>query len=50
MCIDFSNLNKTSLKNDFPLLHIDALVYNTAGHALLSFMDGYARYYQIKMA
>ena len=45
-----SNLNKASPKDDFPLPHIDILVDNTVGHALLSFMDGFSRYNQIKMA
>ena len=30
--------------------HIDVLVENTAGHALLSFMDEFSIYNQIKMA
>ncbi|XP_077215660.1 uncharacterized protein LOC143850288 [Tasmannia lanceolata] len=47
MCVD---LNKASPKDNFPLPHIDILVDNTAGHALLSFMDGFSGYNQIKMA
>ena len=50
MCVDFQDLNKAILKDDFPLPHIDILVDNTAGHALLSFMDGFSGYNQIKMA
>ena len=50
MCVDFRDLNKASPKDDFPLPHIDILVDNTANHALLSFMDGYAGYNHIKMA
>ncbi|XP_077215620.1 uncharacterized protein LOC143850238 [Tasmannia lanceolata] len=50
MCVDFRDLNRASLKDDFPLPHIDILVDNTAGHALLSFMDGFSGYNQIKMA
>ena len=42
MCVDFLDLNKASPKDDLPLLHIDVLVDNTAGHALLSFMDGFS--------
>ena len=49
MCVDFRGLNKASPKDDFPLLDIDFLVDNTARHALLSFMDGFSRYNQIKM-
>ena len=50
MCVDYRDLNRASLKDDFPLPHIDILVDNTANHALLSFMDGYAGYNQILMA
>ena len=50
VCVDFRDLNKTSLKDDFPLPHIDMLVANTAGHSLLSFMDGFFGYNQIMMA
>ena len=30
MCVDYRDLNKASLKDDFPLPHIDVLVDNTA--------------------
>ena len=50
MCIDYRDLNKASPKGDFPLPHIDILVDNTAGHKMLSFMDGFSSYNQIKMA
>ena len=50
VCVDFKNLNKASPKDDFPLPHIDMLVYSTAGHAMLSFMDGFSGYNQIMMA
>ena len=39
MCVDFQDLNKASLKDDFPLSHINMLVDNTAGQSLLSFMN-----------
>ena len=44
ICVDFRDLNKASPKDDFPLPHIDILVNNTAGNALLSFMDGFLGY------
>ena len=50
MCVDFRDLNKASSKDDFPLPHIDVLVDNIASHALLSFMDEFLGYNQIKMA
>ena len=43
MCVDFRDLNKACPKDDFPLPHIDVLVDNTAGSALMSFMDGFFR-------
>ena len=49
-CVDFHDLNKANPKDDFPLPHIDMLVENTAGHSMLSFMDGFSRYNQIMMA
>ena len=50
MCVYFRDLNKACPKDDFPLPHIDVLVDNTAGSALMSFMNGFSRYNQIKMA
>src|ERR1044072_3957280 len=49
MCVDYRDLNKASPKDDFPLLHIDVLVDNTAQHKVFSFMDGFSGYNQIKM-
>ena len=43
------NLNKTCLKDSYPLLRIDALVDLTARNQLLSFMDAFSGYNQIKM-
>lgn len=37
-------------KDDFPLLNIDILVDNTAGHEILSFIDGFSGYNQMLMA
>ena len=49
MCMDFTDLNKACPKDSFPLLRIDQLVDSTAGHRLLTFMDIFSRYNQIKM-
>ena len=49
MCVDFTNLNKTCSKDSFPLLRIDQLVDSIAGHKLLTFMDAFKGYNQIKM-
>lgn len=50
MCIDYRNLNKASPKYDFSLPHIDILVDNAARQMMLSFMDGFSGYNQIRMA
>ena len=50
MCVDFRDLNKACHMDDFPLPHINILVNNTVGNALISFMDGFLGYNQIKMA
>ena len=39
--VDFADLNKTCMKDSFPLPRIDHLVDSTSGHALLSIMDAY---------
>ena len=49
MCVDFRDLSKACPNDDFPLPHIDVLVDNMAGSALMSFMNGFSRYNQIKM-
>ena len=49
MCVDFTDLNKVYPKDSFPLSRIDQLVYSTARHKLLSFMDAFSRYNQILM-
>ena len=48
VCIDFTNVNEACPKDSFPLPRIDQLV-TTAGYELLSFMDAYSGYNQIKM-
>ena len=49
ICICISNLNQACPKDIFPLPRIDQLVDVMAGHELLSLMDAYSRYNQIKM-
>ena len=50
VCVDFSDLNKASPKDDFPFPYIDMLAENNAGHSMLSFMDGFSGYNQIMVA
>ena len=49
MCVDFMDLNKACPKDSFPLPKIDQLVDSIAGHRLLTFMDAFSGYNQIKM-
>ena len=49
MCVDFTDLNKACPKDSYPLPRIDQLVDSTTGHKLLSFMDAFLGYNQIRM-
>ena len=50
VCVDFRDINKVSLKDDFPLSHINILVDNTTSHSMLSFIEEFSEYNQILMA
>ena len=49
MCVDFMDLNKACPKDSYPLPRIDTLVESIARHQLLSFMDAFSDYNQIKI-
>ena len=49
MCVDFTDLNKACPNDSYPLPRIDQLVDSTTGHKLLSFMDTFSGYNQIRM-
>ena len=49
MCVDFRDLNRACPKDSYPLPRIDTFVDSTARHELLSFMDAFLGYNQIKM-
>lgn len=50
ICINYTNLNKTFPKDSFSLSKIDQLIDVISGYKLLSFMDGFLGYDQIRMA
>ena len=50
MCVDFTDLNKACPKDSFPLPRIDQLVDSIAKPKLLTFMDVFSGYNQIKIA
>ena len=47
--MNFTDLNKACPKDSYPLPRINQLVDSTAGYRLLSFMDAFSEYNQIKM-
>jgi hypothetical protein len=49
MCIDFTDLNKACLKDEFRLPRIDSLVDAIASSKLMSLLDCYSGYHQIWM-
>ena len=50
MCIDFTNLNRACPKDSYPLSSIDQLMDATLGFRLMSFMNAFSGYNQIRMA
>src|SRR3954465_5264642 len=49
MCVDYGPVNKHCPKDYFPLPRIDQIIDSTAGYDLLSFLDAYSGYNQIRM-
>mgnify|MGYP003702833567 FL=1 len=50
VCIDFRNLNLATPKDEYPMPIVDLLVDSSAGHQVLSMMDGHSGYNQICIA
>lgn len=50
ICTDFRDLNKTFPKDDSPFPNIKMIVDLTVGHEMVSFMDDFSGYNQIKIA
>ena len=49
MCVDFIDLNRAYPKDSFPLPIIDQLMDSTTSHELLTFMDAFLGFNQIRM-
>ena len=49
-CVDFRNLNKACLKDEFRFPNMDLLIDFVVGNAMFSFVDGFSGYNQIRMA
>jgi hypothetical protein len=50
MCIDYTSLNKSCPKDEYPLPCICQIVDFTTSCELLSFLDGYSGYHQFTLA
>jgi hypothetical protein len=49
MCVDFRDLNKACKKDDFPLERVDKIVDDAANSEMLSLMDMFLGYHQIRV-
>jgi hypothetical protein len=47
LCIDFRNLNRVSLKDNYPLPKMDHILQNIVGSQRMSMLDGFSGYNQI---
>ncbi|PKA54406.1 RNA-directed DNA polymerase like [Apostasia shenzhenica] len=50
MCVDFTDLNKACPKDFYFLSKIDRLVDCSTGYLMMSFVDAFSGYHQIRMA
>jgi hypothetical protein len=49
MCVDFTDLNKACKKDDFPLERVDKIVDDAANSEMLSLLDIFSGYHQIRV-
>jgi hypothetical protein len=47
LCVDFRDLNKASLKENYPLPNMESLLQQVTGSKLKSMLDGFSSYNQI---
>jgi ribonuclease HI len=47
LCIDFRNLNKVSLKDNYPLPKMDHILQKVVGSSRISLLDGFSGYNQV---
>jgi hypothetical protein len=50
VCVDFRDLNRATLKDEYPMPVAETLINTATGNKILSFMDGNAGYNHIFMA
>ena len=49
LCVDFRNLNKVSLKDNYLLPKMDQILQRVVGSERISTMDGFSGYNQVKV-
>jgi hypothetical protein len=49
LCVDFRNLNKSSLKDNYPLPKMDHVLEKVVGDNQMSMIDGFSGYNQVSM-
>jgi hypothetical protein len=49
MCVDFTDLNKACKKDDFPLERVDKIIDDAANSEMLSLLDMFSGYHQIRV-
>jgi hypothetical protein len=49
ICVDFRNLNRATLKDEYPMPVADLLIDSTLGNKVISFLDGNVGYNEIFM-
>ena len=49
LCIEFRNLNKVSLKDNYPLPKMEHILQKVVGSERISTMDGFSGYNQVKV-
>lgn len=49
LCMDFRNLNMSSLKDNYPLPNMEAMLQKVRRCELLSMMEGFLGYNQVKL-
>eukprot|EP01018_Ginkgo_biloba_P033329 Gb_18650 [translate_table: standard] len=47
LCVDFRNLNKSSVKDNYPLPSLDEVLQIVSGSEMMSFLDGFSGYNQV---
>lgn len=50
LCVDFRDLNKVSIKDNYPLPNMEMLLQQVTGSALMSMLDEFSGYNQVIIA